>query len=88
MGELARVVPYQGDIRLSTSYYWVNAANGCTNQMDVQEIATHEAGHIFGLKDITGQDHENLTMYAGGGYCRTKGRPLGKGDIDGLNVYN
>lgn len=86
--EYPGVVTVQADIRLSKSWYWVNAANGCTQQVDVQDLVTHEAGHAFGLLDVDSVAHEYLTMAGGADYCVTRDRTLGKGDILGLNYYD
>src|SRR6266487_3373918 len=34
----------------------------CSNQYDLEGVATHERGHTFGLADIDAADHPNLTM--------------------------
>ncbi|MFD6554697.1 peptidase M10 [Streptomyces sp. NPDC058398] len=61
--------------------------SSCTDKYDIRSVGTHEAGHIFGLKDITGA-HENLTMYTTASRCSTKARTLGKGDVLGLrSIY-
>ncbi len=59
----------------------------CSNKYDIRSVGTHEAGHIFGLKDITGA-HNNLTMFGSSIECSTRARTLGKGDVLGLrSIY-
>lgn len=83
------VTAVQVDIRLNQTWNWVNAATmSCSTAVDLQDIVTHEAGHAFGLDDISTTDHKWLTMSGGSGYCITRDRTLGKGDIKGLLVYD
>lgn len=56
-----------------------------TNAFDVQNIATHEAGHTLMLLDLYIPEASALTMYGYGDYGETYARSLGTGDISGIN---
>ncbi|MHA5054302.1 DUF6281 family protein [Streptomyces sp. SD15] len=59
----------------------------CSNEIDIRSVGTHEAGHLFGLKDIAGA-HDDLTMFGSSILCSTRARTLGKGDVLGLrSIY-
>ncbi|MFH0173223.1 matrixin family metalloprotease [Streptomyces cacaoi] len=75
----------EADVRFNTHEFpFTNRpSGGCTHAYDVRSVATHEAGHVFGLGH-SGVGHENLTMYANSFACSTDARTLGKGDILGL----
>jgi len=60
-----------------------------TNAFDVQNIATHEVGHIVGLGDLYDNDNSYLTMYGYGSIGETQKISLEDGDIEGANlIYN
>lgn len=77
----------EADVRFNTRYYRFTDRpdEHCDNAYDIQAIATHEAGHIFGLGHV-GAGHENLTMYTNSFACSTRARTLGKGDVMGLRA--
>ncbi|MGX5182346.1 matrixin family metalloprotease [Streptomyces avermitilis] len=61
--------------------------SSCSNKYDIRSVGTHEAGHIFGLKDL-GSGHDNLTMYQASDPCTKKYRSLGRDDVLGLrSIY-
>jgi Matrixin len=67
----------------------VNSATGCNDKYDLQSVATHEAGHFFGL----GEDYDvkTATMYYTTGRCETNKRALQSSDettMDALYVTN
>ena len=73
----------EGDIEVSTSYNWTTngASSGCSNAYDLESVATHEFGHIFGL------NHSNsvvLTMSPSISKCDNSNRSLAFGDVLGL----
>ncbi|PKT71396.1 hypothetical protein CW362_19390 [Streptomyces populi] len=49
----------------------------CANKYDTRSVGTHEAEHLFGLKDISGA-HSSLTMYENSTLRSAKTRTLGK----------
>lgn len=60
-----------------------------TDAFDVQNIATHEVGHIVGLADLYDSDNYYLTMYGYGSEGETQKISLADGDIEGANlIYN
>lgn len=75
----------EADVRFNTQDFpFTNRPSGaCTHAYDIRSVATHEAGHVFGLGH-SGAGHENLTMYANSFACSTDARTLGKGDVLGL----
>ncbi|MFD9436082.1 matrixin family metalloprotease [Streptomyces sp. NPDC060002] len=75
----------EADVRFNTRGFPFTdrPAGACTHAYDIRSVATHEAGHVFGLGH-SGAGHENLTMYANSFACSTDARTLGKGDVLGL----
>ncbi|MFF8731763.1 matrixin family metalloprotease [Streptomyces sp. NPDC015171] len=79
----------EADVRFNTyDYDFTNKpTSSCLNKYDIRSVATHEAGHVFGLSHV-GDGHENLTMFTDSFLCTTKARTLGKGDVLGLrSIY-
>ena len=65
-------------------YTWWNGSGGCSNMMDICNIATHELGHSLCLDDLYGGGDSEKTMYGYVGYCETKKRTLHSDDINGI----
>ena len=73
------------EIVFNTYYNWGDAgANPAL--MDVQNIATHELGHGFGLADLYTDAQSEQTMYGYGSIGETEKRTLDSGDIAGIQV--
>ena len=76
----------------STAYKWGIDSDGelsgtvLVGKFDVQDIATHEAGHTLMLEDLYMDAASQLTMYGYGAYGQTYARSLGLGDINGIHA--
>jgi hypothetical protein len=81
---------FEADMVLSTGYAWLHnnitgdpdLAQGQAGYMDVQNIATHEFGHVVGLGDL--RNGSEQTMYGFSNYAEVKKRSLEAGDITGV----
>jgi len=80
-------VAVESDGAYNVRYAW--SLSGEANRMDLQNIATHEIGHTYGLShpsDVAA--NSCLTMYPTADYGETQKRTLGDGDILGIrSVY-
>ena len=76
----------EADAKLNKANYtwYVTKPVGCSNKYDVQAVATHEFGHVFGLGDLDEATHANLTMSQVIYACQNSEDTLGLGDILGL----
>jgi len=54
------------------------------NAFDIQNVATHEAGHTLSLNDLYMKEASELTMYGYTTIGETKKLSLGLGDINGV----
>ena len=59
-------------------------ASGCDQKYDLQSVATHEAGHFFGLGEDF--DAKPATMYYTTGRCETNKRVLLSSDESTMNA--
>jgi hypothetical protein len=57
---------------------------GVATAFDVQNVATHEAGHTLSLNDLYMNEACELTMYGYASIGETKKQSLGLGDINGV----
>lgn len=74
----------ESDAQYNTYYAWSTV--GAPGAMDVQDIATHEIGHTFGLDHPKGGGISCLTMYAYASQGETAKRTLGDGDLLGIRA--
>lgn len=72
------------DMQYNTYYNWGDASTGGSGVMDIQNIATHEFGHAFGLSDIYSGAYSKVTMYGYSNYGETEKRTLEAQDIAGI----
>ena len=79
-------IAVESDGQYNTYYPW--STSGAPGAMDVQNIATHEIGHTFGLNHPKGPGSQIscLTMYAYASLGETQKRTLGDGDILGIEA--
>ncbi|MGW7648675.1 matrixin family metalloprotease [Streptomyces bobili] len=77
----------EADVRFNTRHYtFTNSPTGdCKNTYDISSVATHEAGHVFGLAHVS-SGHEGQTMFTNSFACSTSARSLGRGDVLGLRA--
>ena len=79
-------------IVFNTAYTWGIDSDGegteviLDNAFDVQNIATHEAGHTLMLLDLYLPAANALTMYGYGDYGQTYAISLGDGDKSGIRA--
>ncbi len=66
-----------------TDYDWSLA--GEAGKMDFENIATHELGHTFGLRDMYDASCAVQTMYGYADFGETNKRTLESGDIKGIS---
>lgn len=71
----------ESDMRMnSASFTWyTDAGSGCQSSYNVDDIATHERGHTFGMLDEYSNNEE--TMYGYAGACQTNKESLALGDM-------
>jgi hypothetical protein len=75
----------ESDMRLNkASYGWVTSTSGCSNKFSVEDVATHEFGHVFGMGHVSESSHGNLTMSPTMYACQNAETSLGLGDVRGL----
>jgi hypothetical protein len=72
------------DIEMNSNLQWGTPADSLVGKFDIQNIITHEAGHVCGLGDLYNSPASELTMYGYSATGETKKDTLGVGDILGL----
>lgn len=74
------------DIKFDTSghsWYYGTSTTGCTTSLyDLQAVATHEAGHAFGLDHVAQSTGQVMKPFSS--TCETQYRKLGNGDATGM----
>lgn len=75
-------VANESDMRLNSSPNWItDEGSGCQTAYNVDNLATHERGHTFGMADVYNSDHSELTMYGYADPCTTLKETLALGDM-------
>ena len=80
------------DIIFSTNYRWgidpdgEGTAYSLSNAMDIQNVGTHESGHLTGLNDLYDSNLAAMTMYGYTSYGEVIRRSLEPGDIAGAQA--
>ncbi|MEA2475687.1 MAG: hypothetical protein QOE06_3602 [Thermoleophilaceae bacterium] len=69
------------------TWYTGSTPGGCSNKWSLEDVATHERGHTFGLGHPDEANHGNLTMSPNiNGPCQKSEATLGLGDVNGMNA--
>jgi hypothetical protein len=78
----------EADVLLNKSgYRWAaNVGPGCVGAWSIEDVATHEFGHAFGLGHVSEQLHGLLTMSPSIQPCQLGETTLGLGDVKGLRA--
>lgn len=75
----------EADMRLDSDTAWALSGSGCANELMMEALVTHEAGHAFGLAHVGEASHGRLTMSVYiDGLCENQESTLGLGDMKGL----
>jgi len=74
------------DVELNgQDFDFVLVENGCSDEVDLGNVLTHEAGHVLGLDHPPATpSNEETTMFGNAPPCERKKRSLADGDIQGL----
>ena len=72
---------YEADIVINSKWEWRN--NGSANGYDVQNVMTHEFGHMLGLGH---SEFTEATMYESSSMGEIKKRDLHQDDLNGFNA--
>ena len=77
----------EADMRLDTGTRWALSSSGCSNELMMEALVTHEVGHAFGLAHVGEGSHGRLTMSVYiDGLCENQEATLGLGDMRGLEA--
>jgi len=76
------------DVLLNTNahYDWSAAPTCPSDKLDVQNVGTHEVGHVCGLGDLYDDEDAEMTMFGGASSGEIKKRDLNWGDLQGVCV--
>jgi len=75
---------FETDMRFNTLYTWGDVSVSGSTVMDLQNIGTHEFGHVGGMDDIYKPPCGQVTMYGYSGYGDISKRSLEAPDIAGI----
>ncbi|HEX5994783.1 MAG TPA: matrixin family metalloprotease [Jiangellales bacterium] len=76
----------EGDIEFNngSNRFFYYLPSGCSDRYELQGVATHEFGHIFGLGHVSEQYYPRMTMSPIATACSYSDKSLGRGDWQGL----
>ena len=78
---------FEMDMRLDPDQAWALSLSGCSNELMMEALVTHEVGHAFGLAHVNENNHGRLTMSVYiDDLCENQESTLGLGDMLGLEV--
>jgi hypothetical protein len=78
----------EADMRLNkVDFSWAVTASNCSNDYLVQDVATHEFGHVYGLGHVSQTGHANETMSTQIYFCDASDETLALGDMLGLETH-
>ena len=77
---------FGADVRFNSALAWfaTTSASGCSGKYDLEGVATHEAGHVFGLNHVDQSSLQVMKPYSS--KCETSQRKLGPGDLRGMKA--
>jgi hypothetical protein len=77
----------EGDTVYNTYYKWyASKPSSCSWRWSIENVATHEVGHTFGLSHVSESSHPKLTMSPTIYPCTNGDATLGLGDLRGLEA--
>jgi hypothetical protein len=77
----------EADMRLDSDTAWALSASTCANELMMEALVTHEAGHAFGMAHVGEANHGRLTMSVYiDSLCENQESTLGLGDLKGLEA--
>ena len=77
----------EGDTAYNTYYKWyASKPSNCYWRWSIENVATHEVGHTFGLSHVSESSHPRLTMSTTIYPCTNGDATLGLGDMRGLEA--
>ena len=77
----------EADVQVNSTLRWATTLAGCSRQLMLEAVLTHEAGHVFGLGHVGEGKHGRLTMSTYiDGECQNGESTLGLGDMRGLEA--
>lgn len=85
-GDISQRQLTEWDQIYNTGFAWSASANGETNKMDFDNIATHELGHSVGMNDLYTSGCSTQTMYGYASEGQDNKRTLESEDITGIDL--
>jgi hypothetical protein len=77
----------EADIQISSNVDWATSLASCVDELMLEAVMTHEAGHVFGLGHVAERRHGRLTMSTFlDSPCNNQESTLGLGDLRGLEA--
>ena len=78
----------EADMQLNKhDFRFAVSPSNCSNAYILQDVTTHEFGHVYGLGHVSQSGHANQTMSTAVYTCDTSDETLGLGDMLGLETH-